>query len=89
MNVITAQVSLYPLGENDLSPAIDAAIGEFDRQGLERQTGTMSTVVCGDDEKVFSALLDAYRGAAPASGQAVMVVTVSNACPWPGKGRSR
>jgi uncharacterized protein YqgV (UPF0045/DUF77 family) len=88
MHGITAQVSLYPLGENDLSPAIDAAIGEFDRHGLERQTGTMSTVVCGDDEKVFSALLDAFRGAA-AFGQAVMVVTVSNACPWPGKGGSR
>ena len=85
---ITAQVSLYPLGEADLSPAIDAAIGELDRHGLDRQTGTMSTVVCGDDEKVFSALLDAFRGAA-ARGQAVMVVTVSNACPWPGKGGSR
>jgi uncharacterized protein YqgV (UPF0045/DUF77 family) len=84
---ITAQVSLYPLGEDDLSPVIDAAIGELDRHGLERQTGTMSTVVCGD-AKVFSALLDAFRGAA-ARGHAVMVVTVSNACPWPGKGGSR
>jgi len=63
---ITAQVSLYPLGEDDLSPAIDAAIGELDRHGLERQTGSMSTVVCGDDEKVFSALLDAFRGASRA-----------------------
>jgi len=85
---ITAQVSLYPLGEDDLSPAIDAAIGEFDRHGLDRQTGTMSTVVCGDDEKVFSALLDAFRGAA-ARGHTVMVVTVSNACPWPEKGGPR
>jgi len=88
MHAITAQVSLYPLGEGDLSPAIDAAIGEIDRHGLERQTGAMSTVVCGDDEKVFSALRDAFRGAAE-RGQAVMVVTISNACPWPGKGSSR
>ena len=85
---ITAQVSLYPLGENDLSPAIEAAIGELDRHGIERQTGTMSTVVCGGDEKVFSALLDAFRGAA-AHGPAVMVITVSNACPWPDKGGSQ
>ncbi len=85
---ITAQVSLYPLGENDLSPSIDAAVAEFERHGIERQTGAMSTVVWGDDEKVFPALRDAFRGAA-ALGQAVMVITVSNACPWPGKSPSR
>jgi uncharacterized protein YqgV (UPF0045/DUF77 family) len=81
---VTAQVSLYPLGENDLSPSVAAAIGELDRHGIERQTGAMSTMVWGDDEKVFHALRDAFRGAA-ARGQAVMVITVSNACPWPGK----
>jgi uncharacterized protein YqgV (UPF0045/DUF77 family) len=85
---ISAQLSLYPLGEQDLSPAIDAAIREVDRHGLERQTGTMSTVICGDDEKVFAALLDAFRAAA-GRGQTVMTITVSNACPWPGKGRDR
>lgn len=84
---ITAQVSLYPLGQDDLSPSIDAAIGEFERHGVERQTGTMSTVLWGDDEKVFPALLDAFRGAA-SRGHAVMVITVSNACPWPGKGKA-
>jgi uncharacterized protein YqgV (UPF0045/DUF77 family) len=85
---ITAQVSLYPLGENDLSPAIDAAVGELDRHGIERQTGAMSTVVWGDDERIFPALRDAFREAA-ARGPAVMVITVSNACPWPGNGPSR
>ena len=44
----------------------------------------MSTLVWGDDEKVFPALADAFRAAA-AKGHAVMVITVSNACPWPGK----
>ena len=44
----------------------------------------MSTLAWGDDEKVFSALLDAFRGAA-ARGQTVMVITVSNACPLPGE----
>lgn len=85
---ITAQLSLYPLGESDLSPAIDAALAELDRHGVERQTGAMSTVVWGDDEQIFPALRDAFRGAA-ARGQAVMVITVSNACPWPGRSPSR
>jgi uncharacterized protein YqgV (UPF0045/DUF77 family) len=85
---ISAQVSLYPLGQDDLSPTIDAAVGEFDRQGVERQTGSMSTVLWGDDEKVFPALLGAFREAA-SRGHVVMVITLSNACPLPGKGGAR
>lgn len=85
---ITAQVSLYPLGEADLSPAIDAAIGEIGRHGIEYRTGEMSTVLWGDDEKVFPALQGAFREAA-SRGHIVMTVTVSNACPWPGKGGVR
>ena len=84
---ITAQVSLYPLGQDDLSPSIDAVTETLARHGIERQTGAMSTLVWGDDEKVFPALVEAFRRAA-AKGHAVMVITVSNACPWPGKGGS-
>ncbi|MGA7105931.1 MAG: YkoF family thiamine/hydroxymethylpyrimidine-binding protein [Candidatus Deferrimicrobiaceae bacterium] len=82
---ITAQVSLYPLRQDDLSPSIDAVTKALARHGIERETGAMSTLVWGDDEKVFPALIDAFRGAA-AQGHVVMVVTMSNACPWPGKG---
>jgi uncharacterized protein YqgV (UPF0045/DUF77 family) len=84
---ITAQVSLYPLREDDLSPSIDAVTSALARHGIERQTGAMSTLVWGDDEKVFPALVDAFREAA-ARGHVVMVVTMSNACPWPGKSAS-
>jgi uncharacterized protein YqgV (UPF0045/DUF77 family) len=84
---ITAQVSLYPLRQDDLSPSIDAVIEALARHGIERQTGAMSTLVWGDDEKVFPALVDAFRGAA-ARGHVVMVVTMSNGCPWPGTSAS-
>lgn len=80
---ITAQVSLYPLGEADLSPSIDAAVGAFERHGIEYKTGEMSTVLWGDDEALFEALRDAFREATY-RGSAVMTITVSNACPWPG-----
>jgi uncharacterized protein YqgV (UPF0045/DUF77 family) len=81
---ISAQVSVYPLRQDDLSPTVDAVVGALSRHGIERRTGEMSTVVWGDDEKVFPALLDAFRQAA-AQGHTVMVITVSNACPVPGK----
>ena len=84
---ITAQVSIYPLKQEELSPAIDAVLETFAQYGIESQMGAMSTLVWGDDEEVFAALLDAFRKAA-SLGETVMVMTVSNACPVPQKSSS-
>lgn len=84
MYQIIAQVSIYPLRQDKLSPAIDAVIEVFEKHDIESQTGAMSTLVWGDDEKVFTALLDAFRKAA-SLGETVMVMTISNACPLPPK----
>jgi uncharacterized protein YqgV (UPF0045/DUF77 family) len=80
---ISAQVSLYPLGKEDLSPTIDEALGVFGQHSLEVIPGSMSTLISGDDEAVFSALQAAFRRASEQGG-VVMVVTFSNACPIPG-----
>jgi uncharacterized protein YqgV (UPF0045/DUF77 family) len=77
---ISAQVSLYPLGQSDLAPAIDAVWKALHAHGLAAQPGTMSTLVQGDDGTVFEALREAFAGATQYGG-AVMVVTVSNVCP--------
>jgi hypothetical protein len=42
----------------------------------------MSTLISGNDEILFAALQTAFQRAA-GRGQAVMVVTFSNACPLP------
>jgi tRNA-Thr(GGU) m(6)t(6)A37 methyltransferase TsaA len=81
---ITAQVSLYPLHQESLSPAIDQALETFRAHGLHVEPGSMSTLIDGDDGAIFAALRDAFRLAAE-QGQVVMVATVSNACPVPGK----
>ncbi|MCR4406864.1 MAG: Ykof family thiamine-binding protein [Anaerolineae bacterium] len=81
---IAAQVSLYPLRQASLSPAIDQALRTFREHGLSVEPGAMSTLVAGDDTAVFAALQEAFRHAAE-QGQVVMVVTLSNACPVPGK----
>lgn len=80
---ISAQVSLYPLGKEDLSPAIDEALRVFGQYGLEVIPGSMSTLISGDDEAIFSSLQTALRRASE-QGRVVMVVTFSNACPVPG-----
>ncbi len=80
---VAAQVSIYPLRQPSLSPAIEAALETFRERGLEVVPGAMSSVVSGDDDALFAALRDVFRRSAEL-GEVVMVVTVSNACPVPG-----
>jgi uncharacterized protein YqgV (UPF0045/DUF77 family) len=80
--MIAAQVSLYPLGRDDLGPPIRNAISTISRHDLSVRPGEMSTVISGREAVVFEALLDAFSEAA-ANGAVVMTVTVSNACPLP------
>ena len=84
---ISAQISLYPLGQKDLAPAIEAVWDVLKERDLPFEAGTMSTVTWGSDEEVFSALREAFARAAE-YGHAVMVITVSNACPV-GVGKER
>jgi uncharacterized protein YqgV (UPF0045/DUF77 family) len=79
---ISAQVSMYPLGQEDLSPAIDEALRIFRERGLDVNQGSMSTLISGGDEILFAALQAAFQRAA-GQGRVVMVVTFSNACPLP------
>ena len=79
---ISAQVSLYPLQQESLSPAIDEALEVFRAYGLDVEPGSMSTVITGNDSAVFAALQEALHRAAE-QGQVVMTVTLSNACPVP------
>lgn len=77
---ISAQLSLYPLRQEQLRPAVDDAIELLEGRGLDVRPGAMSTVVSGDDEVVFDAVRDVLRAAA-VRGDVVMVATFSNACP--------
>lgn len=77
---ISAQVSVYPLRQPRLSPAIDEAVRICRAHGLEVHPGPMSTLVKGDDDAVFIALKEALQSVAT-RGEVVMVVTLSNACP--------
>jgi len=79
---IAAQVSLYPLRQVSLSPAIKEALCIFQEYGLSVTPGAMSTMIVGDGEAVFGALQQAFQRAAE-RGDVVMTITFSNACPVP------
>lgn len=79
MSRITAQVSVYPLGQVSLSPAIDEALRILRERGLDVEEGVMSSLIIGDETVVFTTLQEAFHAVA-AQGSVVMVATFSNAC---------
>jgi uncharacterized protein YqgV (UPF0045/DUF77 family) len=85
MKPVSAQVSLYPLRQARLGPAVSKALEAFSARGLEVRPGTMSTVIAGDSNAVFDALKAAFESAA-AIGDVVMVASISNCCPAPAAG---
>ncbi len=82
---VSAQISIFPLRQQHLGPAVEGVRLALKGQGLEPEVGPMSTVVTGDPERVFAALRDAFEQAAE-TGEVAMVFTVSNACSVPERG---
>ena len=84
MTGISAQLSLYPLDQQDVTSSIREVLDALSSRGLPYRVGSMSTMTWGDDEVVFAALHEGFARAM-ALGAAVMTITVSNACPLPGE----
>jgi uncharacterized protein YqgV (UPF0045/DUF77 family) len=77
---VSAQISLYPLRRDHLSPAVQEMQDALAAAGLDVTPGPMSTLVTGDAAAVFDGLKTAFLRAA-ATGHVVMTATISNACP--------
>ena len=77
---ISAQVSLYPLRQERLSPAIEEAWKILEKNQLNVEKGRMSTIVDGEVDQIFAAVKEAFLRSAE-KGEVSMMVTFSNACP--------
>ncbi len=82
MSRLSAQVSLYPLRRDSIGPPIREAVRHFREQGLEVRVGEMSTLIWGEERRVFDALQEVFHRTAD-QGDVVMNVTFSNTCPEP------
>lgn len=80
MQLVSAQVSLYPLRQTSLSEPIEGFLSVLRSRGLEVQPGAMSTLVLGSAQDLFDGLKQAFQEAAD-RGEVVMAATFSNACP--------
>jgi uncharacterized protein YqgV (UPF0045/DUF77 family) len=74
------QLSVYPLRQPHLRPAIEAALRAAAGKGVEVTVGRLSTLVRGDEPAVFAALRAAFR-AAGESGSTVVVATLTGGAP--------
>jgi uncharacterized protein YqgV (UPF0045/DUF77 family) len=81
--MVSAQISIYPLRQEHLTPAVEAVQQVLRNSGLSVEPGLMSTYVMGEDQVVFAALQESFARAC-STGHVVMTVTLSNACPVPG-----
>jgi uncharacterized protein YqgV (UPF0045/DUF77 family) len=79
-DTISAQVSLYPLRQSHLGPAISRLTEILRTSGLEVRPGPTSTLVVGESSKIFDTLKASFQSAATL-GDVVMVVSFSNCCP--------
>ncbi len=78
--LLVARVSIYPLRQLSLSPAIEQALVVFQSHRLEVTPGPMSSIVLGEDEALFAALKEVFKQTAK-DLEIVMTLTLSNACP--------
>jgi uncharacterized protein YqgV (UPF0045/DUF77 family) len=75
---VQAQVSVYPLRQEHLTPAIDIVDGALTAHRLEHEVGPLSTFVSGDSNELFTALREAFDRDA-SRGDLVMSVTIAKA----------
>lgn len=79
---VSAQIAVYPLRQERLTPSVEAVRHALLDHGLEPQSGPMSTYVVGEGQAVFAALQDAFTRTS-GIGHVVLTITISNACPIP------
>ena len=77
---VSAQISVYPLRQEHLGAAVESVRSALEEHRLTPHVGPMSTTVTGESGIMFAALANAFTKAA-SSGQVVMAITISNACP--------
>lgn len=77
---VQAEVSLYPLRQNELTKPIRQFTELLKNNKLKVELGPMSTLVTGDSQVVFENLQKAFERLAE-EYEVVMTTKISNACP--------
>lgn len=85
--IISVQISVYAI-DGDPREAVHAYLDALDAAGLDRDTGTMSTVVWGEADTLWVGLRAAYE-AVSAQHKVVVNVGMCNVAPLPARAAGR
>ena len=77
---VQAEISLYPLRENELTKPIQQFVQVLKDNDLNVEIGPMSSLVTGEESVVFEKLRKAF-GQLAEKYQIVMTAKISNTCP--------
>jgi len=77
---IRAELSLYPLKTDGIENAVRDFIKALSKSGVSVVTGQMSTLIAGESEEVFRTVGECFEKVCR-TGENVLVVKFSNACP--------
>ena len=77
---IACQLSFYPLNESNIDLSIAKVLKMIDESGLSAETGSMSTVIRGDSDMVFTLLRKITTIMSNDGCQFSMNIVVSNIC---------
>lgn len=71
---LIAQVSIYPIGIDDPAPLIDMAIRKWHELGLNPAPGPMSTMISGEEGRIWEGLRIAFDSIPPSSNPVMVVI---------------
>jgi len=74
---VQAEVSLYPLRDEDPAAPIFTFVRRLERPGLTLEVGALSCLVTGESEPLFEALREAYEEACR-TGRRALVIKLLN-----------
>jgi len=77
--MLACQIALYPLGIKEYAEFIKEVLTSWSTEGIQVETNSMSTILRGEEEKVWQAVKALFKAAA-CRGEVVLVATFSNRC---------
>jgi len=79
---IQAELNFYPLGSDAVGERVKLFVDGLSVPGIAVYPGPMSTMIAGEDVKVFQVVHQCFSMSAQA-GSVVLCARFSNACPVP------
>ncbi len=78
--IISAELTLYALGTDNFGLPVNEFIDGLKKFDIEVNPGSMSTIIIGTTDVIFSAIQSAFETVSQKNNVA-LIIKISNACP--------